>query len=151
MFETLLAMFRDPGGRTTEGAAIDERVALAALMIHTIAADGAATPAERDNLTATLAKTFRIGSAETERLVEEARRRDLESVDLSDFTAVLNRRMDLAGRARIVEMLWDLVYADGAAQEIEDATVWRIADMLGVPAETRNKLRQRIAATRRAP
>ncbi len=150
MFETLLSMLRDIAGLGDPAEAVlDEKVALAALMVHTIAVDGSATEVERQSLHDALRNTFRLSTSQTARLVEEARRRDQEAVDLGDFTAILNRRMDVAGRERIVEMLWDLVYADGAAQEVEDAVVGRIADMLGVSAEVRRRLRSRAAATTR--
>ncbi|SON57839.1 Tellurite resistance protein [Hartmannibacter diazotrophicus] len=152
MFEALLAILKDfaktdPEGLDDATLDVDVRVASAALLVHTIAVDGAATPAEREALKRALTTTFNLSKSQTARLIEEAQRRDLESVDLSGFTAVLNRHMDETGRRHIVEMLWELVYADGAAQEVEDDIVWRIADLLGVPADVRTDLKRRIATS----
>ena len=41
------------------------------------------------------------------------------------------RSVDEAGRLRIVEMMWELVYADGQVSEFEDNVIWRAADLLG--------------------
>jgi uncharacterized tellurite resistance protein B-like protein len=67
------------------------------------------------------------------------------SIDLYQFTARLNRSLDEVGRARIVEMLWQIVYADGVVTEFEDNLVWRAADLLGIPRGERIALRRRVA------
>jgi uncharacterized tellurite resistance protein B-like protein len=42
-------------------------------------------------------------------------------------------------------MLWEIVYADGKANELEDNLLWRAADLLHVPTRDRVLLRQRVA------
>jgi len=56
------------------------------------------------------------------------------------------RSVDEEGRLRIVEMMWELVYADGQVTEFEDNVVWRAADLLGVSSRDRIELKQRVAA-----
>jgi uncharacterized tellurite resistance protein B-like protein len=53
--------------------------------------------------------------------------------------------LDEEGRARIVEMMWEVVYADGRRDELEDNLLWRAADLLGVSPRQRIELRRRIA------
>ena len=74
-------------------------------------------------------------------------------MDFYQFTSVLKRALDDDGRQKIVEMLWDIAYADGAADEFEENTIWRIAELLGVSTRDRVLLRQRVAgrASRTAP
>jgi uncharacterized tellurite resistance protein B-like protein len=48
----------------------------------------------------------------------------------------------------MIEMMWQLAYADGAASDYEDNLIWRVADLLGVPSRERIALRQRVAAAR---
>jgi len=69
-----------------------------------------------------------------------------EAVDLYHFTSVIMRSVNEAGRLRIVEMMWELVYADGQVSEFEDNVVWRAADLLGVSSRDRIDLKHRIAA-----
>jgi uncharacterized tellurite resistance protein B-like protein len=52
---------------------------------------------------------------------------------------------------RIVEMMWELVYADGQVSEFEDNVVWRAADLLGVSSRDRIDLKHRVAAEQSAP
>ena len=42
-------------------------------------------------------------------------------------------------------MMWEIVYADGRRDELEDNLLWRAADLLGVSPRERIELRQRIA------
>jgi uncharacterized tellurite resistance protein B-like protein len=58
------------------------------------------------------------------------------------------RAVDEKGRARIVEMMWELVYVDGHVSEFEESLIWRTADLLGVSSNERIALRNRVAAAR---
>ena len=46
----------------------------------------------------------------------------------------------------MIEMMWEIVYADGRRDELEDNLLWRAADLLGVSPRERIELRRRIAA-----
>ena len=74
------------------------------------------------------------------------RQEESESVDLFGFTNVLCRELDQDGRKRIVEMLWEVVMADGVIHEFESNLVWRTAELLGVSTRDRVTLRQAVAA-----
>lgn len=145
MFDTLKSLFSDLAGKD-EPKALDERLATAALLVHTIAVDGAVSDAERQSLVGALTRAFGLTRGEAEHLFEEARQRDAEAVDLYGFTSVLKRTLDPEGRERVIEMMWELVYSDGGVHEFEDNMVWRVAELLGVSARDRIKLRKRIEA-----
>ena len=70
---------------------------------------------------------------------------DREAVDLYRFTSLLNRSLDDAGRLRIVEMMWQIVYADGKVNEFEDNVIWRAADLLHVSSRDRIEMRRRVS------
>ena len=78
-------------------------------------------------------------------MIDKATLAEHESVDLFHFTSLLNRALDEEGRARVIEMMWEIVYADGRRDELEDNLLWRAADLLGVSQRQRIELRQRIA------
>ena len=42
-------------------------------------------------------------------------------------------------------MMWEIVYADGQRDELEDNLLWRAADLLGVSPREKIELRRRIA------
>ena len=79
------------------------------------------------------------------------RRPSSEAIDLYHFTSLINRSLDEDGRRRVVEMMWEIAYADGRAGDFENNLIWRAADLLGVSSRQRIELGQRVASRRGRP
>jgi uncharacterized tellurite resistance protein B-like protein len=126
----------------------DYRLSGAALLIHAAAIDGVMSDIERERLHAVIKRWFDLDDAATDELVRKATEVEQESIDLYHFTSVLGRSLDEDGRRRVVEMMWEVAYADGRVTEFEDNLIWRAADLLGVSTRERVELRQRVAAHR---
>lgn len=122
----------------------DYRLAAAALLFHVTAIDGTVEPEEREKLKTLLAERFALDADDTDALVAAAETADKEAVDLYGFTSILKRRLDEAERERIIGMMWELVYADGAVHEFEDNLIWRAAELLGVSSRARIRLKQSV-------
>ena len=123
----------------------DYRLATAALLIHAAGIDGSISESERDMLHALLQQRFDLDNEATDKLIETATLAEHEAVDLYRFTSQLNRSLDEDGRLRLVEMMWQIAFADGRITEFEDNLIWRAADLLGVSSNERIALRQRVA------
>src|ERR1041385_3169000 len=123
----------------------DYRLAAAALLIHAAMIDGTMDAAERDKLHAVLKSHFGLDDAATSELIDMGTQAEQEAVDLYHFTSLISRSLDEAGRLGIVEMMWEIVLADGRVTEFEDNLMWRAADLLGVSSRDRIALRQRVA------
>lgn len=147
MIDRFLAFLKDlPGGAVVADDDRDNpRVAVAALMIHLMDADGLRLDAEAERLRAALTGLFGVTDGELESLVEAGEKADAEAVDLYAFTSVVKRHLDREARAELVGILWDVVYADGERHELEDNLVWRIAELIGVDSRERVELRRRAA------
>jgi uncharacterized tellurite resistance protein B-like protein len=148
MFESLrnfVADFVEGDRHPSQFADDDYRLAAVALLVHAATIDGEMLGAERDKLHAVVKRRFNLDDALADELIEKATAAEHESVDLYHFTSLLNRVLDEEGRARVIEMMWEIVYADGRRDELEDNLLWRAADLLGVSARERISLRQRIA------
>lgn len=124
----------------------DYRRAAAALLVHIATLDGDLTPVKRDKLHAILEAQFALDSAAADALIAAAAADDREAVDFFHFTSLLMRTLNEAGRLRIVEMLWEMVYVDGKVSEFEANMMWRVADLLAVSPRDRIALRERVAA-----
>ena len=124
----------------------DYRLAAAALLVHAASIDGNVSDVERNKLHGVIKQRFSLDDATTDELVAEATAADQQAIDLYQFTARLNRSLDEPARARVVEMMWQIVYADGIVTEFEDNLIWRAADLLGVSRDERIALRERVAA-----
>jgi uncharacterized tellurite resistance protein B-like protein len=129
----------------------DYRIGAAALLIHAAAIDGNMTEKEQEKLRVLLKQRFELDDDATSELIEQATTAEHDAVDLYHFTSTLNRVLDEAGRRRIVEMMWEMVYADGRVTEFEDNLIWRAADLLFVPSRERIEIRHRVAAKSAAP
>ena len=115
------------------------------MLVHAAAIDGEMSQSESTKLHAVIKQSFALDDAQTEDLIAKATAAEHESVDLYHFTHLLNRAFDEAGRARIVGMMWEIVYADGKRDELEDNLVWRAADLLGVSSHERIALRREVS------
>ena len=129
----------------------DYRLAAAALVVHAAAIDGEMSQPERDKLRAVIKRHFQLDDAATAELIEKATAAEHEAVDLYHFTHLLNRVLDEPGRAKVIGMMWEIVYADGRRDELEDNLLWRAADLLGVSQRERIDLRRRIGGETAAP
>jgi len=145
-FRSFVAEFIDGDKHPGQFADDDYRLAAAALLVHAAAIDGEMSQSERDKLHAVVKERFALSDDSADELIDKATLAEHEAVDLYHFTSLLNRSLNEAGRARLIEMMWEIVYADGARDELEDNLLWRAADLLGVSQRQRIELRQRIGA-----
>ncbi|SRR5260221_4874876 len=121
------------------------RLAATALLVHVVSLDGEPTEVEKRKLHGLIESSFKLDPGTADRLIASATKVEGEAVDLYHFTSVIMRSVNEEGRLRIVEMMWELVYADGQVSEFEDNVVWRAADLLGVSSRDRIDLKHRVA------
>jgi uncharacterized tellurite resistance protein B-like protein len=148
MLERFLAFLAKlPGGEPVAGrlAPDDPRVAAAALMVHVMEADGVRVPAEEEKLAQMLAETYGVKGEALDAIMEAGDEAEHDAVDLYTFTRVLKRHLDEKARAEFIGIMWEIVYADGVRDEVEDNVVWRVAELIGVDRRERIAMRQRVA------
>lgn len=132
-------------------ASDDYRLATAALFLHVISLDGDPAEVELRRLQSGLEAFFNIDANTAWALVEAAAAIEGDDIGLDRFVNPIRRALPHAGRLRVVEMIWDLVYADERMTEFEDSLVWRAAELLGVSAAESEMLRQRVLSRRQSP
>lgn len=130
----------------TSAAAIgdDIAVAAAALMLSVIEADGLRDRAEQARLREALGEAYGLSGAALDELVAAGEAAQREAVDLSFLTGALANNLDDGAKADFIGILWEIVYADGEMHEVEDNTVWRIAELIGV-SEHERAVQRRLA------
>jgi uncharacterized tellurite resistance protein B-like protein len=146
MFATLRNLVAD---LMDEGSAhafenTDYRLAAAALLVRAAIIDGHFDDDERAKLHERLKSRFALDDAGAAALIAEAAVAEQQAVDLYGFTSLLDRALDDEGRRHLVEMMWEIVYADNRVSEFEDNLLWRVADLLHVPSRDRIELRRRV-------
>src|SRR3979411_2827185 len=128
----------------------DYRLAATALLVHVVSLDGEPTEVEKRKLHSLIESRFKLDPGTADKLIASATRVEGEAVDLYHFTSVIMRSVNEEGRLRIVEMMWELVYADGQVSEFEDNVVWRAADLLGISSRDRIDLKHKEADQRQS-
>jgi uncharacterized tellurite resistance protein B-like protein len=129
----------------------DCRVETAALLIHATTIDNGMSDARRKKLHATLKSYFGRDDTATLELIERAATAARDAVDLYHFTRRIYCFVGDERRHCIVQMMWEVLYADGSVSALENNIVWRAADLLGVSSRQRVELRHRVAAESTTP
>lgn len=148
MLKEIKTFFAELTGDTKQQAQFaenDYRLAAAALLVHVATLDGSLSADARAKLHGVLKGPFDLQDTATEELIDAAIAADRDAIDFYHFTNLINRTLDDDARRRIVEMMWEVVYFDGRATEFEDNVMWRVSDLLNVPARDRISLRRRVS------
>ncbi|MFN2309304.1 MAG: TerB family tellurite resistance protein [Gammaproteobacteria bacterium] len=106
------------------------RLATAALLMEMVHADFTVSPAERDHVQALLAQEFKLSPVEAAHIAEQGDQRGRAAVSLYEFTQALDATLPVADKLRVIEMLWQVAYADGALDKYEEHLMRKLADLL---------------------
>lgn len=123
---------------------------MAAAVLMAIAArlDGESLPVERQVICRLLERDFQLEDAA--RVVEAAEEEARASTDFYGVTRILKDRLSPEERETIIEMLWEVAYADGEVDDYEANLIRRVAGLLYVPdreaGEARKRVLERISA-----
>ncbi len=130
-------------------------LAAAALLVEAACLDGDFDAAERDTIASLLRRQFDLEEAQTDTLIEAARETVEESTQLYAFTRVIQERFSDEERIGMIEMLWEVAYADGHVHEYESSLVRRVAGLIYVAdrdsGAARKRVRQRLEAAETSP
>ena len=122
------------------------QLAAAALLVESAHMDGAFDGDERLSIGALLKSRFELSDAECSTLIEEADQAVRETGQLYAFTRIVKDRFDEAERVDMIEMLWEVAFADGHADDFEHNLIQRVAGLIYVSDRDRGNARKRVMA-----
>ena len=108
------------------------RVATAVLLVEVARADFIVQPEERLQLRQMLERQFGLSANELDALMEEAEADADRLVSIQHITRLLNEHYDHAMKVRVIELMWQLVYADGDKDHYEEHLIRQVAELLYV-------------------
>ena len=120
--------------------------AVAVLLIEAARRDDTFDGVERSKIEELLAHKFQLSPQATRQLLADAEATADRTSQLYPFTRLAVERMSPEQRVRLIEMLWEVAYADGVLDPEEDALVRRIAGLIYVSDADRVGARQRVLA-----
>ena len=130
LFDSLL---QPAGGLLPQAAEHTLQLAAAVLLVEVMRADASFHDTERQAVLAALRKVFHLADDEAQRLAELATATARQATDLFGFTSQINDRFAMAQKLHMVELMWQVAYADGHLADHERHVLWRVADLLHVP------------------
>ena len=126
---------------------VDElHLAAAALLAEVAMSDDGFDDVERDAMRGLLGKHFGLSEDEVEALMEAAETSAADSTHLLRFTRVIKDYYSQEERVELIEMIWEVVYADGILHDHEDSLLRRIAGLIYVSDRDRGDARKRVLA-----
>jgi uncharacterized tellurite resistance protein B-like protein len=146
MLGDLLGWIGDEGKRQRPGEADELKLAVAALLVEAASADECFDAGERATIERLLAARYGLTPAQAAQLVSAGEAASERSVQLFGFTRTLSQRLTPAERVGVVEMLWEVAFADGALDPMEDTLLRRVAGLVDVSDRERGLARQRVEA-----
>jgi uncharacterized tellurite resistance protein B-like protein len=109
------------------------QLATAVLLVEVMRAEPQVTPAERQAVLAGLRRKFAaLDAGELSRLLALAEETARSASDFFTFTSTINDRFTHPQKIRMVELMWQVAYADGSLAEGENHVISKVAGLLHV-------------------
>jgi uncharacterized tellurite resistance protein B-like protein len=124
----------------------ERQLAAAALMVEAATMDSVFEAAERARIGQLIRERFALGADEAADLIAEAERAAAASAQWHGFTSAIKDGYDHAERVELIEMLWEVAYADGQLHDYEASLLRRIAGLLYVSDRDSGEARKRVLA-----
>ncbi|MGC9337849.1 MAG: TerB family tellurite resistance protein [Candidatus Cloacimonadia bacterium] len=111
---------------------VERRIQIAAcvLLVELAGSDEEFTDEERERIIEILKEQFDLSDEEVRELIDTAQQARKESVDLWQFTNLINQNFSEKEKIDIVENAWRVVYADGKLSHHEDYVIHKISNLL---------------------
>jgi len=108
------------------------RLATAVLMVDVAVIDATFDETEFDRMVNLIRDHFGLSTEDAAELINLANEKSEDLVSVRQLTAFLHERLSDDEKARVVELLWSIAYADGQLDRYENSLVLKISDLLHV-------------------
>ncbi len=108
-------------------------LATAALFIEVVRSDFQVKEEEKRAVEASLGQLLDLSNDETAELIQLAEQEADESVSLFEFTSLVHNNFSPEKKARMMELLWRVAFADGRLDHHEEHLMRKIQRLLHVP------------------
>jgi uncharacterized tellurite resistance protein B-like protein len=147
MIARLKDLFARAERPVTGRRATDElRLAAAALLVVAARLDGEFGEVEREAVLRVIRDRLELGAEEAVELLDMAEAAAMRSTQLFAFTETVKNGYDAEERVAMIEMLWEVAYADGTLHDYEANLLRRVAGLIHVPDPVSGAARKRVLA-----
>ncbi|MDF1792611.1 MAG: TerB family tellurite resistance protein [Thalassobaculaceae bacterium] len=136
----------EAGGAPAAAPKNELATTVAVLLARAATLDGSFEAEERAVVADHLCNRFAVSRDEINRTLDEAVTSADEMVDLYGLTRTVKDRLDEDGRIELMEVLWEVVYADGELHDYEAQLMRRLSGLLYVTDRESGEARKRALA-----
>ena len=109
------------------------RLATAALLVEVVRIDRDTQEAEREAVRRAVHEKFDLAAGEADALMALAEAEIAQANDYFQFTSLINQRFSQPQKERMIELMWQVAYADAALSAHELHLMRKVAGLLHVP------------------
>ena len=110
-----------------------QQLAAAALLLEMARVDDTVKEVERHAVARAIRKAFELSESETAEIIRLAESEAHNATCYHEFTRLINTSYTLPQKIQLVELLWEVAYADDELEMYEEHLVRKLADLLYVP------------------
>lgn len=149
MFKKLKSMFTmDPLTENDHDPANPVATASAALMIEAASMDGDYGPEERELIAGLVEERYGLKGSKLKETLDTAEHTVRQSTETFGYTRRLKDSLDYEERVEMIEMLWEVAYADGSLHDFEAGLMRKVAGLLYVLDADSGAARKRVLERR---
>ncbi|MGR5205286.1 TerB family tellurite resistance protein [Vibrio sp. PNB23_22_6] len=133
MFNALTSLFKQliEGSDLSQSNSLSPNLAIACLLCEVAGADHEIDDSEQATKRSLLMTLLSLNEQQTEALLAQAQSKSRESTSLYDFTSQL-RELSQETRYDLIKSMWEVAYADGELDPLEEAVIRKAAELLYV-------------------
>ncbi|MPZ09599.1 MAG: TerB family tellurite resistance protein [Kiloniellaceae bacterium] len=142
------AFLTSQGGASDAGAQGIDKVQLAtvALLVEAAQMDAEFGAEERAKIADLVEGRFGLSAEEGRALLQAASEKIEQAVEVFGFTREIKNAFSPEERIEMMEMLWEVAYADGVLHDLEASLMRRLAGLLHVSDRDSGLARKRVIA-----
>ena len=122
--------------------------AAAGLLVEAALLDGDYHDEEKQRIEILLRERFELDQSETTKLMTAAEEAAADRVELHTITKTVRNHFSEEERVKMIEMLWEVVYADGDLDDFEANMMRSVTGLLYVSDRESGDARKRVLARR---
>jgi uncharacterized tellurite resistance protein B-like protein len=146
MLNRIKTLFKENSVKVREPNLDELQAAAAALLVEAACMDGKFDDQERKSILILLEQHFNLNDDESSTLLVEAEKLIENAGDLYTFTRVIKDKYEPKQRIALIEMLWEVAFADGNVDYYEANLISRVAGLIFVNDFDRGEARKRVMA-----
>ncbi len=148
LLKSIFAPAEQPSANEQGASPHDIRVATCALFLEMANVDGEFSQQERAAIIALLENEYGLSDECARELAKEAEAEREGSIDLWQFTNLVNQNYSEAERMRILELVWSIVFADGRLAGHENYLMHKLAKLLRLTQQQMIATKLRVSKKR---